>query len=93
MRLRMRHTLACLLFAAVCCFIYVVLIRKQKLVPKQEGPKYLGAIFETAGQFAYIFAQSFSYIFHVFFWWQVNINCAFCFWSNYDFIHVHIWCV
>ena len=44
------------LFAAVCCFIYVVLIRKQKLVPKQEGPKYLGAIFETAGQFAYIFA-------------------------------------
>ena len=44
------------LFAAVCCFIYVVLIRRQKLVPKQEGPKYLGAIFETAGQFAYIFA-------------------------------------
>lgn len=44
------------LFAAICCFIYVVLIRKQKLVPKQEGPKYLGAIFETAGQFAYIFA-------------------------------------
>ena len=44
------------LFAAICCFIYVVLIRKQKLVPKQEGPKYLGAIFETAGQFAYIYA-------------------------------------
>ena len=46
------------LFAAVCCFVYVVLIKKQKLLPKQEGPKYLGAIFETAGQFAYIFALS-----------------------------------
>ena len=44
------------LFAAVCSFIYVVLIKKQKLVPKQEGPKYLGAVFETAGQFAYIYA-------------------------------------
>ena len=46
------------LFAAVCCFVYVVLIRKQKLVAKQEAPKYLGAAFETAGQFAYIFALS-----------------------------------
>lgn len=46
------------LFAAACCFVYVVLIKKQKLVPKQEGPKYLGAAFETAGQFAYIFALS-----------------------------------
>ena len=35
-----------------------MLIKKQKLLPKQEGPKYLGAIFETAGQFAYIFALS-----------------------------------
>ena len=43
------------LFAAVCCFVHVVLIRKQKLVAKQEAPKYLGAAFETAGQFAYIF--------------------------------------
>jgi len=46
------------LFAAVCCFVYVVLIRKQKLVARQEAPKYLGAAFETAGQFAYIFALS-----------------------------------
>ena len=38
--------------------MYVVLIRKQKLVAKQEAPKYLGAAFETAGQFAYIFALS-----------------------------------
>ena len=31
-------------------------IKKQKLLPKMEGPKYVGAIFETAGQFAYIYA-------------------------------------
>ena len=44
------------LAAAVVCFIYVVIIKKDKLVPKMEGPKYLGAICETAGQFAYIYA-------------------------------------
>ena len=44
------------LAAAVFCFIYVVLIKKDRLVPKMEGPKYLGAICETAGQFAYIYA-------------------------------------
>ena len=44
------------LAAAVVCFIYVVLIKKDKLVPKMELPKYTGAIFETAGQFAYIYA-------------------------------------
>ena len=44
------------LAAAVVCFIYVVVIKKDKLVPKMEGPKYLGAICETAGQFAYIYA-------------------------------------
>ena len=38
------------------CFIYVVIIKKDKLVPKMEGPKYLGAVCETAGQFAYIYA-------------------------------------
>ena len=36
--------------------IYVLGIRKQKLIPKREVPKYTGAIFETAGQFAYIYA-------------------------------------
>ncbi|MEG0780950.1 MAG: DMT family transporter [Oscillospiraceae bacterium] len=41
---------------AVVCFLYVVVIRKQRLVPKMEAPKYLGAICETAGQFAYIYA-------------------------------------
>ena len=44
------------LAAAVFCLIYVVLIKKDRLVPKMEGPKYLGAICETAGQFAYIYA-------------------------------------
>lgn len=44
------------LFAGICCFIYVVLVRRQKLFFKQEMPKYVGAAFETAGQFAYIYA-------------------------------------
>ena len=44
------------LACAVVCFIYVVVIKKDRLIPKMEGPKYLGAIFETAGQFAYIYA-------------------------------------
>ncbi len=44
------------LAAGVLCFIYVVLIKKDRLVPKMEAPKYLGAICETAGQFAYIYA-------------------------------------
>lgn len=38
------------------CAVYVLGIRKQKLLPKAEAPKYAGALFETAGQFAYIFA-------------------------------------
>ena len=46
------------LAAGIACFVYVVLIRRQKLVPKREGPKYLGALCETAGQFAYIYAIS-----------------------------------
>ncbi len=44
------------LAAGIVCFIYVVLIKKDKLIPKMEAPKYTGAIFETAGQFAYIYA-------------------------------------
>ena len=44
------------LAAAVICFIYVVIIKKDKLVFKAEAPKYAGALFETAGQFAYIYA-------------------------------------
>ena len=44
------------LFAAAVCFVYVVLIKKDRLIPKMELPKYTGAICETAGQFAYIYA-------------------------------------
>ena len=44
------------LAAEVVCFVYVVLIRKDRLIPRLEGPKYLGAVCETAGQFAYIYA-------------------------------------
>ena len=42
--------------AGVVCFIYTCIIKKQKLVPKMEAPKYIGAAFETAGQLAYIYA-------------------------------------
>ncbi len=41
---------------AAVCFIYVVLVKKQPLIPRQEAPKYVGALCETAGQFAYIYA-------------------------------------
>lgn len=44
------------LASGVACFIYTCLIKKQKLIPKLEAPKYVGAIFETAGQFTYIMA-------------------------------------
>ncbi len=44
------------LAAGIFCFIYTCVIRKQKLVPKMEAPKYIGAIFETGGQLAYIYA-------------------------------------
>lgn len=44
------------LVAGIVSFIYTVIIKKQKLLPKAEGPKYLGAAFETAGQLAYIYA-------------------------------------
>lgn len=44
------------LVCGIVAFIYVKLIKKQKFIPKTEAPKYVGALFETAGQFAYIFA-------------------------------------
>ena len=44
------------LLAAAVCFVYVVLIKRDRLLPKMEAPKYAGAVFETAGQFAYIYA-------------------------------------
>ncbi|MBQ3103228.1 MAG: EamA family transporter, partial [Oscillospiraceae bacterium] len=44
------------LAAGIICLLYVVLIKKDRLIPKMELPKYTGAIFETAGQFSYIYA-------------------------------------
>lgn len=44
------------LLCGIACFIYVKFVKKQKYFPKKEAPKYAGAIFETAGQFAYIYA-------------------------------------
>ena len=44
------------LVAGIVSFIYTVIIKKQKLLPKAEGPKYIGAALETAGQLAYIYA-------------------------------------
>ena len=44
------------LLAGIVCFIYAIIIKKDKLIPKMEAPKYVGAAFETVGQFAYIYA-------------------------------------
>ena len=44
------------LLAGIVCFLYAVVIKKDKLIPKMEAPKYIGACFETVGQFAYIYA-------------------------------------
>ncbi len=44
------------LVAGIVCFVYTVIIKKQKLIPKMEVPKYVGAGFETAGQLTYIYA-------------------------------------
>ena len=44
------------LLAGIVCFVYAILIKKDKLIPRMEAPKYVGAAFETVGQFAYIYA-------------------------------------
>ncbi len=44
------------LASGAACFVYTVIIKKQKLAARVEVPKYVGAIFETAGQFTYIMA-------------------------------------
>lgn len=44
------------LAAGVVSFIYTCLIKKQKLIPKMEAPKYIAATFETVGQLFYIYA-------------------------------------
>ena len=44
------------LCAAAFCLIYVLVIKKDRLLPRAELPKYTGAVFETVGQLAYIYA-------------------------------------
>ena len=44
------------LVLAVFAFIYVVFIKKQKIELSKEKPKIIAGVFETAGQFAYIYA-------------------------------------
>ena len=44
------------LAVGILCAIYVLGVKKQKLLPRQEAPKYTGAVFETVGQFFYIYA-------------------------------------
>lgn len=41
---------------AVFAFIYVVIIKKQKIMLSKEKPKIAASLCETAGQFAYIYA-------------------------------------
>ena len=62
------------LLAGILCAIYVLGVKKQKLIPKQEGPKYVGAVFETIGQFFYISALADSA--HVMF--SAPIISAYC---------------
>ncbi len=42
------------LAVGLVALFYVVVIKREKLLPKREVPKYIGATCETAGQFAYI---------------------------------------
>lgn len=44
------------LVVGLVSLFYVTVVKKQRLVAKQEVPKYTGAIFETIGQFFYIYA-------------------------------------
>ena len=44
------------LVAGMISAVYVLGVKKQKLFFRQEAPKYTGAIFETVGQFFYIYA-------------------------------------
>ncbi|MCQ2547995.1 MAG: EamA family transporter [Clostridia bacterium] len=46
------------LIFGIVAFIYVKFVKHESYLPREEGPKFLGAICETAGQFAYIYAIS-----------------------------------
>ncbi len=44
------------LFVGAVSFVYAIVVKKDRLIPKMELPKYIGAVCETAGQLAYIYA-------------------------------------
>lgn len=44
------------LAAGICTLIYTLIIKREKPVARRTVPKFIGAVFETAGQFAYIYA-------------------------------------
>ena len=44
------------LAAGIFSAVWALVVKKDKLVLRMEAPKYVGAVFETAGQFAYIYA-------------------------------------
>ncbi len=46
------------LAVAIILFIYVRVIKKERIVPKQQGARLGAAVFETAGQFVYVRAMS-----------------------------------
>ncbi len=46
------------LAVAVILFIYVRLIKKERIAPKMQGARLGAAVFETAGQFVYVRAMS-----------------------------------
>ena len=63
------------LFMGIASAIYVFGIKKQKISAlsiKEEGPKGLGAICETAGQFAYVYALAANPV------GAAPIICAYC---------------
>ncbi|MBE7023799.1 MAG: hypothetical protein E7412_04955 [Ruminococcaceae bacterium] len=61
------------LFMAVVAAVYVFVIKKQKVVDfREEVPKGIGAICETAGQFAYIYALAANPV------GAAPVICAYC---------------
>ena len=44
------------LIVGMLSLFYVAVVKKQRFFPRQEAPKYTGAVFETIGQFFYIYA-------------------------------------
>ncbi len=46
------------LLVAIVLFVYVRLIKKERIIPRQQGARLGAAVFETAGQFVYVRAMS-----------------------------------